>query len=308
MNCDTQAVVLTRRRLFMLPSRPGWLFAAVLLALLLAALNYGNGLVYALTFLLAAIALVSMLYTDRNLLGLRVTSGPCPSVFAGQVARFTVHLINDAATPRYAVLVEQDRRTVARVNIPAHGSTAVVLERRAAQRGWLEGPTFVLATRFPLGILYSWSRTLVPATRCLVYPRPAPPQPWPTLLPEAAPGVAHYQHAGDDFAGVREYATGDSPSHVHWKASARGGGRPWLTKQFADGESARLVFDYEALAGLPVEERLSRLARLVLDAKAAGLEYGLKLPGVEVAPARGEAHCHACLKALALFSAAGDGS
>lgn len=306
MNRDTQAVVLTRRRLFMLPSRPGWLFAAVLLALLLAALNYGNGLVYALTFLLAAIALVSMLYTDRNLLGLRVASGPCPSVFAGEVARFTVHLINDAATPRYAVLVEQDRRTVARVNVPARGSTAVVLERRAAQRGWLEAPSFVLATRFPLGILYSWSR-LAPAARCLVYPRPAPPQPWPPYE-SVPPAAAHQRHAGDDFSGVREYVAGDSPRHVHWKASARGGGRPWLTKQFAGGEGARLVLDYEALAGLPVEERLSRLARLVLDAEAAGLEYGLKLPGVEIAPARGEAHRHACLKALALFPAAGGGS
>ncbi len=283
----------------MLPTRSGWLFAAVVVALLLVALNYNNGLAYALCFLLAAVALVSMLYTDRNLLGLRVTSAPCPGVFAGEIARFTINLINDTATPRYAVLVEQGRRSVARVDVPARGSTSVVLEKPARQRGWLDCPSFMLATRFPLGIFYSWSRPLAPTTRCLVYPRPAPPQPWPTPVPEATPVAVWHRHTGDDFAGVREYVAGDPPRHVHWKAAARGG--TLLTKQFAGGEGTRIMLDYGALDGLPAEERLSRLTRLVLDAETAGLEYGLKLPGTEIAPARGGAHRNECLRALALF-------
>jgi uncharacterized protein (DUF58 family) len=38
----------------------------------------------------------------------------------------------------------------------------------------------------------------------------------------------------------------------------------------------------------------------VLAADRAGAHYGLRLPGVEIAPGRGDAHRSACLQALAL--------
>ena len=50
-----------------------------------------------------------------------------------------------------------------------------------------------------------------------------------------------------------------------------------------------------------VEERLSQLARWVLDAHAAGLAYGLRLPGATMELAAGEAQRDRCLEALALF-------
>ena len=49
------------------------------------------------------------------------------------------------------------------------------------------------------------------------------------------------------------------------------------------------------------EQRLSRLAGWVLAAERAGAHYGLRLPGVEIAPGRGDAHRAACLQALALY-------
>jgi uncharacterized protein (DUF58 family) len=50
-----------------------------------------------------------------------------------------------------------------------------------------------------------------------------------------------------------------------------------------------------------VEERLSHLARWVLNAHASGISYGLRLPGVTVELAAGEAHRERCLEALALY-------
>jgi len=55
---------------------------------------------------------------------------------------------------------------------------------------------------------------------------------------------------------------------------------------------------------LNVEHRLSRLAGWVLDAERSGVHYGLRLPGVEILPARGEAQSGACLQALALHAGA----
>ena len=57
-------------------------------------------------------------------------------------------------------------------------------------------------------------------------------------------------------------------------------------------------------AGLGLEQRLSRLAGWVLAADRAGAHYGLRLPGVEIAPGRGDAHRAACLQALALHQSA----
>jgi uncharacterized protein (DUF58 family) len=50
-----------------------------------------------------------------------------------------------------------------------------------------------------------------------------------------------------------------------------------------------------------VEARLARLARWVVDAHAAGLSFGLRLPGTTLPPAPGDAQRERCLEALALY-------
>src|SRR5438045_3191224 len=92
-------IALTRRGLFLLPTRQGCVFALVLIVLLAGAINYGNSLGYGLTFLLAGVGVVSMLSTDRNLLHLRIRAGANLPVFAGETAVFRVHLLNDALKP-----------------------------------------------------------------------------------------------------------------------------------------------------------------------------------------------------------------
>ena len=49
------------------------------------------------------------------------------------------------------------------------------------------------------------------------------------------------------------------------------------------------------------EARLSRLTAWVLAAHRAGAAFGLRLPGLEIALAQGEAHRRVCLEALALW-------
>jgi uncharacterized protein (DUF58 family) len=76
-----------------------------------------------------------------------------------------------------------------------------------------------------------------------------------------------------------------------------------LTKQFTGEAAAELWLDERLLpAGLGLEQRLSRLAGWVLAAEQAGAHYGLRLPAVEIAPGRGDAHRAACLQTLALYA------
>lgn len=294
-------IALGRRQLYMLPTRHGWLFALVLVVLLLAAINYGNGLAYALTFLLASMAVVSMLHTHRNLHRLRVSAGACSPVFAGQVAHFEIVLTNDLPTARFGVLLIHDREERAGVDIPARGSTSARLGVHARRRGQVSLPPFKLATRFPLSLLYSWSRPITLDHSCLVYPAPSAAlafraSPAETLRPEQG-----QRPGGDDFIGVREFQPGDSSRHVDWKAFARTG--MLTTKQFGGGYQMLVWLDWDTLEGLDTEARLSVLCRWVLDADAAGMQYGLRVPGTVLAPDHGEIHQHRCLRALALFPA-----
>lgn len=292
-------VVLQRRQLYILPTRFGWLFSLVLLVLLVAAINYSNALAFGLTFWLAAVAVVSMLYTHRNLLGLRVSPGACAPVFVGERADFPVCLSNDRTAARVGVCVESDKTQVGRVDVVARGQACVRLAVPARRRGYLAAPPVVVSTRFPLGFLYAWSRRINLDNRCLVYPRPVRFMSTPIAVAIHARQDPGLQPEGEDFRGLREFRPGDSPRHVSWKAVARG--RGMLTKQFGGSYRASVWLDWATLAGLDHEQRLSQLCRWVLDCEQAGLQYGLRLPGTTLGPASGEHHRHQCLTALALF-------
>jgi uncharacterized protein (DUF58 family) len=176
----------------------------------------------------------------------------------------------------------------------------VVLAVPAPRRGWLPLGRVMLETRFPLGLFRAWSHVELDA-RCLVYPRPER-SPLPPLSGEATAGALRTPTPGsDDFAGLRGYQRSDSPRHIAWKAVARS--HEMLTKQFAGEAAAELWLDARLLPhGLTLEQTLSRLAGWVLAAERGGAHYGLRLPGVEIPPARGEQHRAACLQALALYA------
>jgi uncharacterized protein (DUF58 family) len=74
-----------------------------------------------------------------------------------------------------------------------------------------------------------------------------------------------------------------------------------VVTELAGGGSDELWLDWELLPGLGAEDRLSRLCRWALDAHGAALVWGLRLPGLELPPARGPEHRQRCLTALAEF-------
>jgi uncharacterized protein (DUF58 family) len=188
------------------------------------------------------------------------------------------------------------------VDVAARSSTAVRLGATTTERGWLALPRVTLDTTWPLGLIRAWAYA-VPDARCLVYPRPAnaavPP---PPTSGGRSSGVANTPSGSEDFLALRGHQLADPPRHVAWKTAARlGADAPLMTKQYADPAAETIWLDWDALpAAMPAEERLSWLTRWVLDAHAAGLSWGLRLPGTQLAPAGGEVHLHTCLRHLAL--------
>ena len=296
-------VVLGHRRVYIMPTRAGWIFAATVGILLVGSINYALQLGFALTFLLAGMGLAGMVHTTRNLARLAVSAGRAEPVFAGERAQFHLHLDNRSPFERPSILVRHVAGNAQQVlNLPALAARESVLPVPGAKRGWLRLTRVMLETRFPLGLFRAWSYIELDA-RCLVYPRPER-TPLPAPAADAAAGAARAQAQGsDDFSGLRGYQPSDSPRHVAWKAAARA--ENMLTKQFSGAAGSELWLDWSLVAGSPADEpRLSRLCGWVLQAEQAGALYGLRLPGLEVAPGRGDAHRSACLQALALYASA----
>jgi uncharacterized protein (DUF58 family) len=296
---ESGTVVLVQRRVFILPTRYGYLFAVALLLMLTGSVNYNLSLGYVLTFLLGAMGINSILHTYRNLAGLRVSSGKARPVFAGGTAQLNVRLENPSSVARYAIGIKHAGSATHYRDVPAQASMMTHFDMAAVKRGVLRPGRITLLTRFPLGLFNAWSYVELDLF-CLVYPRPERgPLPFPAAQSDAGEGSAFGQGA-EDFFGLRPYHPGDSPRHIAWKADARGQGL--LAKQFSGRSETRLWLDWDALAGeADVERKLAILTRWVLDAHEQGLAYGLRLPGQTLAPASGAAQRDACLQALALY-------
>jgi uncharacterized protein (DUF58 family) len=292
-----ETMQLHHHQVYILPSRYGWLLGAAVLALLAGSINYSLSLGYALTFWLVSLGLLSMLYTWRNLAGLQLSVGPCPSVFAGQEATLAF-LAGNARYPRAAVEFSIEGFPARCSDIGETENTRVDLRLPTTRRGWLRPGRLRLSTRYPLGLFTAWS-WLAPDCRCLVYPAPeddAPPLPMGEGDETGGRTPAEGQ---EDFQGLRPWRPGDSPRRIAWKAWARG--QENLSKVFSDARSSAIHLDWNRTGTAGPESRLSRLTRWVLDAEAAGLAYGLSLPGTEIQPGLGESHREACLRALALW-------
>lgn len=294
-------IVLNQRRIFILPTAGGLLYALMLVVMLLGAINYDLSLGHALVFLLAGLGFVGMVHAFRNLIALRLTPLRAEPVFAGETARFRLRVENPRDHDRRALEFAFRGQPTARLDLPPHADGVVDLPCHAPQRGRLEPGRITLSTRYPLGLFRAWSYPHPPFSG-LVYPRPLEtPLPIPAYL--SASGQFRGDPGQEDFTGLRQYQPNDSPRHIAWKAVARDfEQRPLLVKQFAGGGEGQLILDWSLIPpGNDMETCLSILTAWVLAAEQQHLSYGLRLPGIDIAPSSGSAHREHCLEILALY-------
>jgi len=296
---EAPTVVLHRRRIYILPTRQGGLFAATLLALLLGSINYDTSLGLAATFLLAGIGLVGMHQAHANLKGLELRCGHAGDVFAGETLAFPVTLIAPGRT-RYAVAVAGGDPLTVEPAHPAEAACRVVV----GKRGRHAPGRFAVETYWPLGMFRVWS-WIHPAVTGIAYPRPRDHGSTP---PDAGStdDAGAQRRSGDEeeFAGLRDYRGGDPVRRVAWRTYARTG--ELHVKVFDAEDGGHCWLDWDQLAGLGPEQRLEQLARWVVDTERSGRPYGLLVPGVRIAPDVGPQHYRECLRALALHGATED--
>lgn len=296
---DSLATTLESRRIYILPTAVGLVFALMSFTMLLGSMNYNNNLSFILTFMLTSLGFVSMHQCQRNLVGLELSFAGVEPVFTGQAAEFRIAITNHSKNHRPHLQI-YFAGIISDIDDLAAGESRVFdLEIPTQQRGRIQLDRFGVRTLFPFELFRAWA-WLHMDLHGLVYPRPAAlvPEPPPT---QAAQGHRQHDARGEeDFAGLRKYNVGDSPRKVAWKAYARTG--DLLSKQFSGADTSSQWFDFDTLDGGDTEERLSVLTRWIIDADRTQQDYGLRLRGTKFEPAHGDAHRHRCLEALALFN------
>lgn len=283
---------LDRHRIYVLPTRFGLMLSALLLVMLLGALNYNNNPALLLTCLFAAAAYQSVFAAFASLNRLEVAAVRAEPGHAGSDLEFFIHF-HISARPRHSLrLRTADTETA--FDLDTDGAAAFRIP--APRRGWLRPGRLRLCSQYPFGLFEVWS-WINPEFAALVYPRlEANPPPLPRQGARAQREVE--RSGGDELAALRSYQTGDPPRNIAWKASARRD--ELLVKEFESPRGHEVVLDYSSLHGLAHEDRLARLAAWVCLAEAARQPYALNLPQAHVEAALGAEHRHACLRALAL--------
>ena len=294
---EAAPVTLVQRRIYILPTKQGYLFVLVLLVMLFASINYALALGFLLTFLLAAMGAVAMLHTWRNLSYLKLRPGRVEPVFAGETARFGVAMETPGAS-RFAVAVRRIGEEPTYCDVNPGAPTAIAVPAAARHRGLLECGRLEIFTRYPVGLFHAWAYFDF-GQRAVVYPRPDMTAGDPPAL-SSATGEGSLSVPGDEeFHQLRAYHAGDPPRQIAWKALARGQGL--LTKEFHAMAADEIWLSWDDAASSFAEAKLSVLAHWVLESDRRGHHYGLKMPGVRIAPSSGDAHRELALEALALF-------
>ena len=300
----TDTLLLTQRNVYILPTGAGWMLALTLLVLLVASINYQLNLGYLLTFLLAGSAIVGMYVCHGTLRGITmnlIAPGEC---FMGASALFDINLVSKRRSVRHGIgLSVLGAHHWAWTDVPAQGSATVQVAFKPAQRGLHRVPPLTAETRFPLGTFRVWA-VWRPAAQVLVYPQPeAIAPPLPDGEPRSGGPAATPVQGGTEFDGVRAYRRSDPRKLVVWKQAAKAlarGSDELVSRDTEQAQRYELWLDFARTGSHDTEQRLSRLCAWVLAADRLGLDYGLRLPGIEIKPDSGALHRKRCLEALAL--------
>ncbi len=294
-----EATTLNRRIIYVLPTRNGLMFILAAGLIFIGAINYAVSLAFGLAFMMVSLFILSILHCFNNLNQLQVSSQPCMPVYCGEEIGFNIVLSRAFDRKHEKLELRFNDSPVSLADLTQVDREQVKVFTPATQRGLFKAPLLRITTYFPLGLCRAWSVVNLDL-HCLVYPKPVP-----FALESFNSGTGGNDDSAlvvagsEDFYGLRDYVPGDSLRQVAWKSVARGQGMH--VKQFVDYRDSKVWLEWDMFYGFAVEERLSRLCYCVQRLANSGQPFGLKLPGVEVAPATGASHRNKLLRILALY-------
>jgi len=287
--------------------KPNWIglaFIVLAIAMLLAAINYGNNLVFFISFLLISLMGNSAWQTRRQLKSCQIHTGAIPPRYAGEPGIWPVVLESALNNPAIAIRIDEDGAQAPLIQSVLIGmQVEISLTLAPSVRGWHAAPDIMIGTNYPIGLWTAQCRIVTPQTRQWVYPRPRGNQPLPCApQAETTPQPAAMTTAQDDthFDHLRPYVPGDPMSRLAFKQWARTG--QLVTQHWVGtlGRTQEITLDYSRMSG-DHEVRLEQLAQWIERLSQTQDCFVLRLPGQMERRGSGAGHRRDCLEALTVF-------
>ncbi len=291
-------ITLDQRRIFIMPTRQGVLFAMMIAALFVGGINFANNLMLGLAFWLGSLYVVLILHTYRNLAGVWIRGERPESGQQGGRVGWTCCVGDAAGRPHHALQLDQGDLSWS-VDLPVGASKEYHQSICPPRRGLVQPARLRVRSHWPFGLVQAWSWVRLDV-RIPVWPRPLPGAPDPLWTQAHHEAASSLQRAGhEDFQGLAAWREGESFSQVAWKQVARTG--QWLRQERSEPLAAGVIrIRFEDDPDPDQERVLARMCARVMQQVGT---YSLELPGLALGPARGEEHQHRCLLALANWRA-----
>jgi uncharacterized protein (DUF58 family) len=294
------AVELTQRRIYLLPTGRGLFLIVTALVLLLVGINYQLSLAFVVAFLLAGLMQAALLVSYRNLRGLVVCAGRSPRCKVGESLVFSVALaspdrarsgVSLRAETGVAALLGMSHKaskmmaTSWPLSIAGDSAETVPMVFSPTRRGVLPLGRITVASRAPYGLIGAWSYVNFEWIG-LVEPQPeTPPPSLPLMAGDDDGSRANKPHVAHDPDGLRDYVPGDSLKRVDWKKVAKSG--DWYTRTGEAGQRQEIELAWQSVTLTDTEARLARMAAWLARAHNENCAYSLSMPNGALALADG---------------------
>jgi uncharacterized protein (DUF58 family) len=293
-------ITLNQRSTYIMPTRAGYFVMAVSILMMVGATNYQNNLAFLLTFLLAGIGLVCIVFTFKNLQGVQFSLGTTSECFAGTPISIDIKIQSYTGQQHFSIALGLTKNQLYFTDVPYSKNAEINLSIEGTKRGYFQLPRLMTFSQFPFGWFQTWAYFQF-KTPVLIFPESIEP---PLFYDQHGDGDENEQgkknQGSEDLFGLRTYQQGESLSRVDWKAFARE--RGLYVREFASYQTQQLCFNWHDFPNCDKELRLSYLTYMVLEASSKNLCYSLILPNQKLDNDEGEVHRRKCLEMLALFN------
>lgn len=292
---QTSTLRISLRRIFIVPTALGWLWAAVGGLLYVVGVNTSSNVPLILGFLMLALQLLAIFLTAQTLHGLQLNWQMQLEGCAGEQLPLMLQLTVPKGM-RYLGLQlgPKGRRWE---GICEAGMQKIAVPWQGENRGLHKLPRLRIDSQAPLGLWVCWVRLQL-ATEALLYPEPIAAavveMPWPQAV-----GTQQAQQSAEphDFHSLQPHRPEEGPQRLAWKQLARGHGE--FSKRF-EAPSAKAVL-LSLQPGIEKEKGLSAIAARIKQLASKGDSYGLLVEHINIPPANSAEHRRICLRSLALL-------
>jgi uncharacterized protein (DUF58 family) len=250
-------------------TRAGYLFGSALVIVGAAALASANNLLFLILAAMLATAMISSVVSRLCLAGLELELVLPEHIAARQPVSARFKLRNLKWFPSFAIHLSSReeprvlRQTIVFSSLPARATAQADAPANFPHRGLHRESLFVLATRFPFGLVERRAFIAI-ASDVVVYPALEPNPSTEILLAGLRGDIEREQRGmGSDFYRLRPYELYENARYVDWRSSARTG--DLQVREFASEErsTVHIYLDLRATPGPAFENAVESCAYLI---------------------------------------------